>query len=213
MRSGARRGRRHVPCAAALTFACLTPWWPVAALAANPMGYELLTAQDAAALPHNHGTLGLRIERAEQMTDSGLTFDVLRVAGVRAGSAGALAGVRPGDEIIAADGKVFSSISVFAAYVGSITPGSPIMLDEMPAGHGPQDAQRLTVVAQAPGAPTQSTPGPRRSGLSTGAKIAIGTGAIALFGCYEMGCFTHHGASAGPQSTPPAQPARPLPPG
>ena len=185
----------------------------MAALAANPMGYELVTAQDAAALPQHHGTLGLRIERAEQITDSGLTFDVLRVADVVAGSAGARAGVRRGDEIIAADGKVFSSIAAFAAYVGSVTPGTAIMLDEMPAGRGPQEAQRLTVIAQAPGAPAQSAAAMHGKELSTRTKVAIGVGAIALFGCYEMGCFTHHGASSTQQSTPAMPPSRSLPPG
>jgi hypothetical protein len=34
--------------------------------------------------------------------------------------------------------------------------------------------------------------------MSTGEKLAIGAGAVALLGCYEMGCFHH-------RQTPPVQ--------
>ena len=40
----------------------------------NQMGYRLLSAQEAAGLPHNHGALGMDVERAQQITDDGLTF-------------------------------------------------------------------------------------------------------------------------------------------
>jgi hypothetical protein len=36
--------------------------------------------------------------------------------------------------------------------------------------------------------------------MSTGTKVAIGVGAAALFGCYELGCFSYRSAGA-PNST------------
>ena len=53
------------------------------------MGYRLLTQEDAASLPHNHGALGLDIERAQRITDDGLAFDLIRVKQARRGSPGA----------------------------------------------------------------------------------------------------------------------------
>jgi hypothetical protein len=32
--------------------------------------------------------------------------------------------------------------------------------------------------------------------MSTGTKVAIGVGAAALFGCYELGCFSHRSVGA-----------------
>lgn len=162
------------------------------AYADNPMGYRLLSAQDTAGLPANHGALGLNVERARQITDDGMTFDIMRVTEVRRGSPGAQAGFKRGDQIIAVDGRVFPSIKAFAAYVGSIQPGSQITIDYMPAGSGPQQAQRVTATIAGAGQSSQAS-----TGMSTKEKVAIGVGAAALLGCYEMGCFSHR---ANPQA-------------
>ena len=180
----------------------------VRADATNPMGYRLLTADAAAQLPHNHGVLGMKIERAQQITDQGLSFDLIRVMDAPRGSPGGKAGFKPGDQIIAVDGQVFPSIAAFAAYVGSIPPDGQISVDYLPAGGGPQQAQRVSVVVGGPGAAAH--------GLSRNEKIAIGAGAIALFGCYEMGCFSHHHPAAaappvGPPGVPPPVPAQNAP--
>lgn len=164
---------------------------PNPARAENQMGYQLLTSQDAAALPHNRGSLGIDVERSQQITDGGMTFDLIRVKGVRRGSAGARAGLNPGDQIIAVDGRVFPSLAVFAAYVGAVQPGTAASVDYIPANGGPAQAQRVAVTVGAAGgaaqAPAQaSAPG----GMSTGTKVAIGVGAAALLGCYELGCFS-----------------------
>lgn len=175
---------------------------PSAALADNPMGYRLLTAQDASRLPQNQGALGLDVKRVQQITDGGMTFDIIGVTHVRPGSAGALAGFKVGDEIIALDGQVFPTLVAFATYIGSSTPGSQITVDYMPAGHGPQQAQRVAVTVgragQAP-APDRQAEAERPAGMSTGTKIAIGAGAVALLGCYEMGCFSHRAKPTGGQ--------------
>ena len=42
----------------------------------NPMGYRLLTPQEAAQLPRNHGSLGLDVERAQQISDNGRVFEM-----------------------------------------------------------------------------------------------------------------------------------------
>ena len=170
--------------------------WPVAALADNPMGYRV-TQQEAASLPHNGGTLGLELQRAETINDAGIAFEIMRVDRVRERSPGAHAGFRAGDELIAINGRVFPSLAVFAAYVGSLPPGQPASVDYIPAGGGPAQAQRVQVV---PG-------GAAPAGMSTREKVAIGVGAAALFGCYELGCFSHRQQPAQPR---PAQP--PLPP-
>jgi membrane-associated protease RseP (regulator of RpoE activity) len=197
--------------AAALLLAAGTS--PIPARADNAMGYQLLTAQEAAGLPHNHGALGMDVERSQQITDSGMTFDIIRVKQVRSGSPGARAGFRPGDQIIAVDGRVFPSIAAFAAYVGSLSPGSQATVDYIPAGGGPAQAQRVPVTVGAPGRSTQPPAGSSTAstGLSTGTKLAIGAGAAALLGCYELGCFSHRGArgeapAASPQ--PSGQPAQ-----
>ncbi len=161
------------------------------------MGYQLVSTQQAADLPRSGGALGMQVGRAQQITDGGMTFELLRVNGVRAGSPAAQAGFNAGDQIIAVDGRVFASVAAFAGYVGSVQPGQQIRVDYMPAGGGPQQAQRVAVTVGAAGravpaqhAQTQPT------GLSTGTKVAIGAGAAALFGCYELGCFSHQKSKA-----------------
>ncbi len=183
--------------AAALVAASLLAAQCVAlpARADNAMGYRLLAPQDAAQLPRNHGSLGLDVERAQQIADNGLVFEMIRVKQVRRGTAGARAGFHAGDQIIAIDGLVFANVATFAAFVGSLPPGRQIGVDTIPAGGGPQQAQRVAVTigdAKAAG------------GLSTGSKVAIGVGAAALFGCYELGCFSHKSNAVNPQ-----QPQRP----
>ncbi len=180
---------RRTLAAASILSAAILPLLAVSARADNPLGYQLLSAQDAASLPHNHGALGLEIERARQITDDGMTFDILRVKQVHSGSAGARAGLKVGDQLIAVDGKVFASLTAFAGYVGSIAPGTSASIDYMPANGGPAQAQRVSVVVGAPHAQGQAAPG-----LSTGTKVAIGVGAAALLGYYEMGGFSHRTA-------------------
>jgi hypothetical protein len=53
-----------------------------------------------------------------------------------------------------------------------------------------EQAQRLVATVGQPG---RAAP----AGLSTGTKIAIGVGAAALFGCYELGCFSHRARPQG----------------
>lgn len=168
------------------------PFVPGSARAENQMGYQLLSPQDAAGLPHNRGSLGMDIERAQQITDGGMTFDIIRVKQVRRGSSGAQAGFSPGDQIIAVDGRVFPSLAAFAAYVGSVQPGTPVSVDYIPANGGPAQAQRVSVRVGAAGSSVQQSAqqAPAPTGLSTGTKVAIGVGAAALLGCYEMGCFS-----------------------
>ncbi len=183
--------------AALLLLQCL----PFPTRADNPMGYRLLSAEQAAALPHSGGALGLEVARARQIADGGMVFEVMQVKAVRPGSAGDQAGLHVGDQIIAVDGRVFPSIAAFAAYVGATPPGRQVSVDFMPAGGGPQQAQRVSVTAGAAG--RTSAPGgfeqARPAGLSTGTKVAIGAGAVALLGCYEAGCFSRHKAQAMPQ--------------
>ena len=170
----------------------LNPAW-----ADNQMGYRMLPAAEATALPKAGGTLGLNVGPGQQITSGGMTFKLLRVNSVKPDAAGAQAGFRTGDQIIAVDGRVFSSVPAFADYVGSVAPGRQISVDFLPSGGGPQDAQRVTATlggAAAGGAlpaPVQPVPDAAPSGgtLSTGTKIAIGTAAVALFGCYKLGCF------------------------
>ena len=145
----------------------------------NQMGYRLLSQPDAQDLPHNHGALGMDIEAAQRITDGGMTFDLIRVKQVRSGSPGEQAGFHPGDEI--------------------------------PAGGGPQQAQRIAVTVGMAGQTAQPAvqadqPNQPRPGLSTGTKVAIGVGAVALFGCYELGCFSRHHRAA---AVPPGQPGQP----
>jgi len=188
-----------------LTIQCI----PVSAHADNRMGYQLLSPQDAAALPHNQGALGLNVDRGQQITDGGMTFDIIRITQVRRDSTGARAGLKSGDEIIALDGKVFPSLVAFASYIGSTPPGNQIVVDYMPAGGGPQQAQRVAVLVGRAGqaAPVEGQrDAPPKSGLSTGEKIAIGAGAVALLGCYEMGCFSHRSTTPNTVRQPAPQP-------
>ena len=155
------------------------------ARAENQMGYRLVTAEEAAGLPRNHGALGLDAERAQVINDQGLSFELIRVKSVREGAPAARAGLRRGDQIIALDGRVFASLAAFSAYVGAARPGSRMAIDYIPNGGGPAQAQRVT--AQMGGAEQAK---PAEQGMSTGTKVAIGVGAAALFGCYELGCFS-----------------------
>ena len=139
----------------------------------------------------------MNVERAQQLTDDGMTFDIMEVRQVRRGSPGSRAGFKVGDQIIAVDGQVFPTIAAFASYVGSKSPGSRINVDYMPSGGGPQQAERVAVVVGAPSGDAQT---PAASGMSTGTKVAIGAGAVALLGCYELGCFSHHAATAPPNA-------------
>ena len=184
---------RTRPLAAALA-ACLLLTAP-AARADNPMGYRLLSQQEAAQLPRNGGGLGLDVERSDRITDRGLTFDIIRIKDVRRGSTGAAAGLARGDQIIAVDGRVFASLTAFAAYVGAVPPGRPVEVDYIPAGGGPQQAQRVAVEVGQGGRPGQG-PIAESGGMSTGKKLAIGAGAAALLGCYALGCFSHKSNNA-----------------
>ena len=186
---------------------CLQCAAPPAVRAENQMGYQLLSTQQAAGLPRNGGSLGMDIGRAQQITDGGMTFDVLQVRGVRQGSPAAQAGFNVGDELIAVDGRVFASVAAFAGYVGSTHPRQQLSVDYMPAGGGPQQAQRVLVTVGA-GGRSDATRQPRQAstGLSTSSKVAIGVGAAALFGCYEMGCFSRSKPASGSANEPPSQP-------
>lgn len=191
--------------AASLLFAQVLPQ---PARAKNRMGYQLRSSQEAASLPHNGGRLGLDVERAQQISDDGMVFDIMRVKAVRPGSAGAQAGFNIGDQIIAINSRVFPSIVAFAAYVGAVPPGHQLVVDYMPASGGPQQAQRVNVTA----GPLENTPAPYGQqgqdgqpvshGLSTASKVAIGVGAVALLGCYEAGCFSSHRKPAVPPQQP-----------
>ncbi len=168
------------------------------------MGYRLLSMQEAGGLPHNHGSLGMEVERAQQITNDGMTFDIIGVKQVRRGSPGAQAGFSVGDEIIAVDGRVFPTIQAFAAYVGSMSPGSQVNVDYIPKGGGPGQAQRVAVTVGGAGGMAQSAPSngqsdqPASTGMSTRTKI--GLGAVALFGCYELGCFSSRSKTSNPSN-------------
>ncbi len=117
------------------------------------MGYKLLPADQATELPRMGGALGMSVGPDKQITDDGMTFELLRVNGVGQNSAGGQAGFRTGDEIISVDGHVFPSVAAFAGYVGSIQPGRQISVDYIPAGGGPQQAQRIDVTLGEAGRP------------------------------------------------------------
>ncbi len=171
---------------AVVTCVVLSLALPTLAFADNPMGYRLLDTQEASALPRGGATLGVNVGRAERITNNDLTFDLLKVQSVRQGSAGARAGLKAGDEIVAVDGRVFPSVAAFASYVGSKQPGGRVSMDYIPSGGGPQQAQRLAVDL---GGGASNGP-PQQAGLTSGQKIAIGVGAAALFGCYRFGCYS-----------------------
>ncbi len=157
------------------------------------MGYQLFGTEQAAQLPRGGGVFGMDVSRGQVIVDSGMRFELLKVEGVRRGSPAAQAGLATGDQVIAVDGRVFPSVAAFAGYVGSLPPGRTISVDYLPRGEGPQNAQRVgvTLVSPAGGAlPSQRAAEPAEHGPSTGQKLAIGAGAVALFGCYELGCFS-----------------------
>jgi hypothetical protein len=158
----------------------------VPARAENAMGYRLLSAEEAMKLPSHHGSLGMSIARSRQITDGGMTFDIIRIEQIRAGSAAARAGLHVDDQIIAVDDRVFPSPAIFGKYIDALTPGSRARVDYVPTGGGPANAQRVTVQVGA-GTPSVSSAGSPTSDLTTGQKVAIGVGAAALLGCYEMG--------------------------
>ncbi|WP_237477854.1 PDZ domain-containing protein [Lichenibacterium dinghuense] len=195
--------KRTVSALVLASFLGLQPGIAPAAYAENAMNYRFLSAKDADALPKAGGTLGLNVGPGEQITSGGMTFRLLKVNSVKPGAAGAQAGFRKGDEIVSVDGRVFPTVPAFADYVGSVAPGKQINVDFLPAGGGPQEAQRVTATLGGPGAggaapavataPPEAQPGaeaPAQGGtLSTGTKVAIGAAAVALFGCYKLGCF------------------------
>jgi membrane-associated protease RseP (regulator of RpoE activity) len=126
-----------------------------------------------------------------------MVFVIMRIKQVRRNSPGEQAGLRPGDQIIAIDGRVFPTVAAFASYIGSKAPGSQGFIDYMPAGSGPAQAQRVGVTfggsgwsGQPSAPPSVPSPGQAETGMSTGTKLAIGAGAAALL-CYKMGCFSH----------------------
>jgi hypothetical protein len=159
------------------------------AFAENAMGYHLVSAEEAMKLPSNHGSLGMSIQRSRQITDSGMTFDIIRIDQVRSRSPAAMAGLHVDDQIIAVDGRVFPSLAIFGTYISALAPGSRAIVDYVPAGEGPSNAQRVKVLVGAD-TPSARSAGSSASGLTTGQKVAIGVGAAALLGCYEMGCFS-----------------------
>ena len=75
-----------------------------------------------------------------------------------------------------------------------MSPGSRVNVDYIPAGGGPETAERVPVIVGDVGRPTQEPPQKRQSydaassGMSTRTKIGIA--AAALFGCYAIGCFS-----------------------
>ena len=175
---------------------------PGAAQAENQMGYQLLPARQAEQLQARGGVLGIDVGAEQRISDSGMTFELLQVKSVRRNSPGAQAGLGQGDQIIAVDGRVFPSVAAFAAFVGLKPPGQKLMIDYMPAGGGPEQAQRVGVtLAGKTGAGTQpqQESAAQSSGMSTGTKLAIGAGAAALFGCYKLGCFSHSKSGAAQQ--------------
>ena len=89
---------------------------------------------------------------------------------------------------------MFPDVKTFAAYIGSLSPGVAASFDTIPEGGGPAQAQRLTVRI-----------GPSPTHMSTDTKLAIGVGAVALLGCYELGCFSH----SEPANKPGVQPSLP----
>ena len=70
----------------AASFLCLQGL-PSPALADNQMGYQMLTVDQASALPRNGGKLGLNVGRAQQINSGGMTFELLRVNEVGIGIA------------------------------------------------------------------------------------------------------------------------------
>ena len=69
----------------------------------------------------------------------------------------------------------------------------------MPANGGPQDAQRVGVRMGGGTRELASQSAPGHGGLTFGQKAAIGAGTAALFGCYELGCFSRKPTTYAPQ--------------
>jgi S1-C subfamily serine protease len=162
------------------------------ARAENQMGYQLMSEQQAMQLPRGGGSLGMDVGRGQIINDSGMTFELLQIKGTRRGSPAAKAGLSTGDQVIAVDARVFPSVAAFAGYVGSLPAGRTVAIDYLPRGGGPEKAQRIAIRLASAGGPIASAPvsmEPESHGLTTGQKLAIGAGAVALFGCYKMGCF------------------------
>jgi hypothetical protein len=186
--------------AASLLF---TPVGWSSARAENPMGYKLLTVEQAGDLPRRNGTLGMDVALAHRITDSGMTFSLLQVKSVRSRSPAAKAGFKPGDQIIAVNGLVFPTVRSFASYVASRQPGSEAMVDYIPARATPADAQRIQVVLDGPSGPVRPDGSAQSSGgMSTTAKVAIGAGAAAIL-CYKLGCFSRGNRGQAPNGMAP----------
>ena len=167
-----------------------SPLLSAPARADNPMGYRMQTAEQAASLQRSGGSLGMRVGPVHQISSGGLTFELLKVEGVGEASPAAQAGLKVGDQLIAVDGRVFPNVATFAAYVGSVPPGHQVEVDYMPAGAGPGQAQRVGVTVGEGGRAAARQDVSRNTGLSTGAKVAIGVGAAAIIGCYETNCYS-----------------------
>lgn len=184
--------RKHSLAIATVAILFGAPALTGAAYADNKMGYQLETPQQAAGLSRAGGTLGMRVGPEQEITSEGLSFELLKVENVGRSSPAAQAGLAVGDRIIAVNGHVFPDTSTFAAFVGAVPPGQQIEVDYIPSGGGPDKAQRVgvTVGEKGQAAAPHQTPANNPQGLSTGAKVAIGLGAAAVFGCYETNCFT-----------------------
>lgn len=138
------------------------------------------------------------VGRGQVIRDSDMTFELLQVKSVRSGSPASRSGLAVGDQVIAVDGRVFPSVTAFAGYVGSMPAGRTIAIDYLPRGGGPEKAQRVGVTLGSAGtrpAAPPAAPEPESHGLTTGQKLAIGAGAVALFGCYKLGCFNRRAPS------------------
>ncbi len=173
----------------------------------NAMGYRMLSSQEAGSLPRGGATLGLDVESTQQINEQGLSFSVLRVTQVRQGSPAAAGGLQRGDNLIAVNGYVFPGIREFAQYVASLSPGTSMTVDFIPAGSRPDNAQRISLRLGGQGGYQDrgryaQGPDEKPTGMST--KTKLGLGAAALFGCYELGCFSS-GKSATPQQGYPQQ--------
>src|SRR3954468_7908872 len=78
--------------ALAAAFLLVAPCASTPVRADNPMGYRLLSEEEAARLPRHGGSLGMDVDRAQWVTDSDLTFDLMRVEQFRRDSPAARAG-------------------------------------------------------------------------------------------------------------------------
>ena len=174
------------------------------ARAENQMGYQMLSTEQSAALARNGGELGMDVGQGEQITSGGLNFELLRVGSLKPNSPASRAGLNVGDQVISVDGRVFPSVAAFARYVASIPPTRQISVDYIAKGGGRQQAQRVVMLVGGVGARSQSDNIVAASkGLSPSSRTAIGVGAVALFGCYEVGCFARSALQ------PPLPPVRP----